>query len=381
MSLKKIYYSENFGLKSFWEVQETEVGKINLIVGKNSTGKSRFLNLTNAIAAFLTGSLKGFANVEYKIEVEINNKTFNYEINFKDNVIVFETLHVNREIKFQRNKDGTGFIVYEDEDERINLKIPSNLSVAVNKIDELQHPYLVELKAWATSFIYVPFSGELGKNSLVQLVDYDNFYDSLGPHAYKNVNNIIEVYTAGFKAFDVDFDKAIIRDMEQLGYHLDEVGIDNIQPMINFPSPALGLITTEHDLGFKIPHIYLSQGMFRALALIIHLNICLFSREKKTLLIDDIGEGLDFGRSEAIIELIINKCEEYDIQLLMTSNDRFIMNNVNLKYWTVLHREKNIVKPFNISNSQEKFNEFKYIGLNNFDFFASDYVLQENNND
>ena len=151
---------------------------------------------------------------------------------------------------------------------------------------------------------------------------------------------------------------------------------DNNVSLIN----SIRLIV-EKDLDFKNPQTQLSQGMWRALALVTHLNSCTFSKNKKLILIDDIGEGLDYERSVAIIDLLISKAKTNDIQLMMTSNDRFVMNEVPLEYWSVLKRKKGIVKMFNLRNSQKQFDEFKYIGLSNFDFFASDFFESEATND
>jgi len=79
--------------------------------------------------------------------------------------------------------------------------------------------------------------------------------------------------------------------------------------------------------------------------------------------------------------LLISKAKTYDLQLIMTSNDRFVMNQVLLEYWSVLKRKGGIVKLFNSQNSPKQFNDFKYLGLNNFDFFASDLFEAEVEND
>jgi hypothetical protein len=98
---------------------------------------------------------------------------------------------------------------------------------------------------------------------------------------------------------------------------------------------------------------------------------------KVPFLVAELGpdvEGLDFARSDALIKTIISKAEKTQMQLLMASNDRFVMNGVPLKYWTVLDREGSIVHVYNESNSREVFESFKFTGLNNFDFLATDFI-------
>ena len=57
----------------------------------------------------------------------------------------------------------------------------------------------------------------------------------------------------------------------------------------------------------------------------------------------------------------------------MSTNDSFIMNAVDIEHWAVIVREGNKISLFNYENSREIFEEFKFTGLNNFDFYASEF--------
>ena len=94
------------------------------------------------------------------------------------------------------------------------------------------------------------------------------------------------------------------------------------------------------------------------------------------ILIDDIGEGIDFDRSCALLELLIRKVKGSSVQLIMSTNDRFIMNKAPLETWAVIRRKGGTVEVFNYANSRKLFDEFKDTGLNNFDFFATDFLNQ-----
>jgi len=50
------------------------------------------------------------------------------------------------------------------------------------------------------------------------------------------------------------------------------------------------------------------------------------------------------------------------------------MNAVPLEEWTVLQRDKNVVKARNHQNSRAAFERFESTGLSNFDFFATDFL-------
>jgi len=117
--------------------------------------------------------------------------------------------------------------------------------------------------------------------------------------------------------------------------------------------------------------------MFAALSIIIQINYRIRSMTPSCLLIDDIGEGLDYERSCELIDLLIEKAKSHSIQLLMTTNDRFVMNRVPLELWTVLNRTGSSVKAYNIHNSAKLFEKFRFTGLSNFDFLATDYLFSD----
>ena len=91
-------------------------------------------------------------------------------------------------------------------------------------------------------------------------------------------------------------------------------------------------------------------------------------------MIDDIGEGLDFERSWRLIDLLRRKAEDTSIQLVLLTNDRFVMNHVPLDEWSVLQRQGGHVRVRNCENSRDVFEEFKFTGLSNFSFLEMDFV-------
>ena len=58
MFLKSIEYAEYEGTPRVWKLEGCTFGNINLIVGKNATGKSRTLNIVNGLANLLSGQHK-----------------------------------------------------------------------------------------------------------------------------------------------------------------------------------------------------------------------------------------------------------------------------------------------------------------------------------
>lgn len=318
-----------------------------------------------------------FESGKFDAKIEINKSIYRYKIEFLNGIIASEFLSVNGNEKLTRDAGGEGKLFYASEKEFIKFKVPVELTVAFTRRDGIQHPYLIELNEWANSVILYPFGSDFGKSRVLSFSDLQIMQQQAATGAGQDSplddpHDLVRAYYRGYERYKEDFDKAIIDDMNFLGYNIVDVGAKHLTELKNIPIPAFGLFTVEADLGFKNPQTNMSQGMFRALALSIQMNLCSFSKNRKLILIDDIGEGLDFERSKAIINLLVSKAKGNGMQLIMTSNDRFVMNEVPLEHWSVMRRTGGLVRIFNERNSREQFENFKFVGLNNFDFFASD---------
>lgn len=379
MSLLKLSYSEYENETRYWEISDATFTNINLIVGKNASGKSRLISRINSLAKILSGRQQiPYEPCKFLAIIKLNEREFSYEIEFKEKAVVSEVLKINGEKKLSRNEDGSGDIHYEKENKFLDFKLSSSVVAAFNRRDEIQHPFLNELHQWASSVVTYSFGSDFGKFEPLGEEAAQILSEYPSAQVFGDPNNLVRVYLFAFREFGDNFNNAIIADMNALGYSLTNVGSENLQ---NYPFAALGMFTVETDLGFQNPQMHMSQGMFRAFALVVHLNVCDFSKNKQLILVDDIGEGLDYERATAIIDLLINKAKTNDLQLIMTSNDRFVMNKVPLEYWSVLKRKGGIVTMYNQRNAEKQFEQFKYLGLNNFDFFASDLFEAEVAND
>ena len=123
----------------------------------------------------------------------------------------------------------------------------------------------------------------------------------------------------------------------------------------------------------------MSRGLISALSVLIKVNSCLLNKSKNypnvCLLIDDFGDGLDYQRCRELTHLILEKVRGTHVQLIMATNNKSVMNIVPLEYWSIIHRTAKKSVVFNIHNSKEKFDEFVFTGLNNFDFFGTEFYL------
>ncbi|MFV3331888.1 hypothetical protein ACNFIA_13225 [Pseudomonas sp. NY15437] len=374
MLLKKIRYEEFKGSQRHWKLEECEFTKTNLVVGKNSTGKSRLVNLISALAHLITGKTsKLFTSGSWDIEIGSNNETIRYQLFLENSTVISESLSENGVIRFTR-KGSNGEIWYAEENKFIKIVMPEDQIIPSSRRDDLQHPFVTKLHKWATLTEQHLFGSDYGKNQYVTGETVTRLFKNIDSPEFDTSSPTI-TYIKGYEKYKKKFDRAIINDMEKLGYNLADVGCTDLDLKIPGSNTSLfGLFTREKYSKANCEQMNISQGQFRALALTIHINYLKMSKNQKLLLIDDVGEGLDYERATGMIDVLMKTAEESDIQIIMTSNDKFVMNKVPLENWIVLKRTNSTVKNFTSKNSKEKFEDFKFMGLNNFDIFSSDFL-------
>jgi hypothetical protein len=192
----------------------------------------------------------------------------------------------------------------------------------------------------------------------------------------RDENAVVGIFKEGMKLFGEPFRESLKSDLSTVDYEVESVDLAppiSVRFDLGGPQPV-SLLVKERALPGITDQLGMSTGMFRVLALLIHVNFAQFKGSASSVLIDDIGEGLDFDRSLRLIELLRAKAERYDFQLVMTTNDKFVMNHVPLEEWTVLHRSANVVHVRNQENSKKAFDEFKFTGLSNFSFFEMNAI-------
>ena len=375
MTLKKIKYKEFVNASRYWEISTVDFDSSNLIVGKNSSGKTRLINVISSLMNILSGKMKKLpVSGEYDVEMYINNKQYLIVFEFNNADVIKESIEVDGINYLERNSDGKGKIYYAKEDKYLDFELEKSDLAIQSKRDKLQHPYIIEVSDWAASSSTYKFGTEFGRDTFrvgVNPLESNSKFDKKD----NSDNETVGVYISGFEKYGHSFDESIIKDMKYLGYELIDINAGPIDPSFVSTSnglPLIGITVREKGVGSPIPQLFISQGMWRALALVINLNFVLFSKNKGLILVDDLGEGLDYERALNAVKLTMEKAYSSEAQVIVTSNDRFVMNAVPLDKWIILKREGPVVEAYTSKNSKEKFDNFKYTGLSNFDLFTSD---------
>lgn len=371
--LKSINYVEFEGEPQEWRLEKFSLGSSNLIVGKNASGKTRTLNLIGSLALNLAGIVPPGLSSTYDAEYLENEHKLNYHVKYDEQRVVEERFLVDDIIRLDRGNKGEGEIFASaiNNGVMIRFQTPTSELAAVARRDTIQHGFLESLHVWASSVRYYSFGTALGKDNLALLSE------TTGIEANdRNPNTVIGLFMQAKEDFGEKFIQPLINDMRQLNYDIHSIG--TMPPIsIRFPPgarPIVGLYVQENDLEGKTDQTSMSQGMFRALSILILVNYSQITGKSSCILIDDIGEGLDFDRSCRLVNLLRDKANTSNVQLIMSTNDRFIMNQVPIEEWAVIQRKGSHVRVLNYENSKDLFEEFKFTGLSNFSFLEMDFA-------
>lgn len=382
MFLKNIKFCRFKGQQYEWSIegkplngvgeQPVSFQKINLVVGKNATGKSKTINTVRYLSDLLSGDVKvsqlPYRTSTYDLLFENNEDIIEYYLEFEEGKVKQEVLKINSKSKLIRNNQ-TGTMFYEKANEDLEFEMEDD-KLAVSRVDKIQQPFFEPLQNWGKTLNHYRFGGSLGKNYLlrdINAIKEDKEVD------LKDSDDVAEIFIKGEKNFGKEFTSKIIDDMGKISYHISIVNVDALKFI---PISAFGVSVKENDIDAVTDQTEMSQGMFRALSLLVQLNFSLLSKTPSCILIDDIGEGLDYERSKSLIDLIIEKVKGSSVQVIMTTNDRFVMNNIPLEYWSVIHRVPKKSLFYNYQNSKDIFDDFKYTGLSNFDFLSTEFYFE-----
>lgn len=303
-----------------------------------------------------------------------------YRLKCLDRKVEEEKLVINDEVKLDRRGTDSCTIKFEQVNQNIDIQLPQDNLCCVLRRDKLQHPWLEHLHEWATSTLHYRFGSVFGKNTglMIKPEDERNTLNDIEIDM-RRTDRVVELFRKGHELYGEIFNNNIISSMKTICYGLSEISIDyspNLKFQNSHGAPPAVLRVKETDLNCYTYQSHMSQGMFRALSLIIQLNLSKLQAQPSCIIIDDIGEGLDFDRSTQLIRHLVDNIKDTNIQLFMSTNGRFTMNNVSLTYWSIIQRNGNESKIFNHSNSREAFEDFLFTGLNNFDFLSSEFYCK-----
>lgn len=370
MILKALKYKRLDGNPKEWSLEDRneeaiQFGNLNLIVGRNATGKSRTLGIIREIGELLSlrktiGDIP-FKDDKYFVYLDNNGDKYEYVLEIEDNTIVNERILVNDVCKLDR-KAGK---IFSEKTKEFTVLVLEPKSLAVEQHTDLAFPFLDNLFMWGRSVYKANFTNQIEKKqfgkSMTEL-------ESCMTEDIQSSQDLLNMFFMAKRMYGKNFEDKVFEDMNALEYPISSIEIQE-------GKKGTSIAVQEEELDAPTSQFEMSQGMYRALSFIVQLNCALLNESSICILIDDLGEGLDFARSKQLISLIIKKIKDSNIQLFLTTNDRLMMNTIPIKYWTVLERNPKKTIAYNYPNSKDNFEDFKYTGLSNFDFLTTLFYI------
>lgn len=354
ISLKYSLINANIAGYDDWYLEELCLSNFNLIVGENSVGKSRTVQLISSFAKMVSQETSILFFGKWTLTFRNNNNIILYQLDIT-NSVVSEKLYINKKLVLDRDNESTQIFSFTN-NKLVSIKPPKNKLVLHVRRDVEEYPFFEDIINWAQQLHGFKF-GNITPNTLL----IDKKADRL--------TSIDEIPLLLEELKQDDYNK-VIQKFNSLGYLIERISTQHNEI-------GTQIIVFQKGLNKGLLQHQLSQGMFRALSLLIFIQYLISKNKVTTLIIDDFCEGLDYQKATKLGKLIANNFMESNIQFIVTSNDSFLMDVIPIKYWNILHREGNVVKSFNYQNSKELFDNFAFTGLSNFDLFSSDYLLQK----
>lgn len=351
-----------------WELENIEFENVSLIVGKNSTGKSKTIAAIDLLVKILTQKINlTHYSQEWFIEF-INTNGDRIRYSFKtyqnENSVSEESLYINDLPILLRDTSDKALFKNAKTKEFEEIFPPESKLALHTSRDIHKFPYFEDIISWAEQSYGFRFGNVSPLNSFGK-----DDYNLLTP-----IEETTELYKVLVKETDNKIADKICDSLNIIGFPI--VSIELVTPN---HSDVNILLIREQGMPNIIQFNRLSQGLFRCLSLLIFIEYLIVKKQPSSIIIDDLCEGLDYERATKLGKLVFEKCLKNGIQLIATSNDAFLMDVVDLKYWNVLQRKGAIVTSINAKTNPALFENFKFTGLSNFDFFASDYIVQKNN--
>ena len=146
MKIESMRFVEFKGQDREWILEETPFYDVNLIVGKNATGKSRLLNVIASLANMLSGPIQNiYPSGNYEVRFSADTSTYEYKLAYENKNIQSEVFTKNQKVLLARGDDGSGRIWAERLNDYIDFQSPLDQLAARVRQDAIQHSFFEEL--------------------------------------------------------------------------------------------------------------------------------------------------------------------------------------------------------------------------------------------
>lgn len=324
------------GFRGFQSFEMANLGRINLLVGKNNSGKTsileaiQFLYVQNNLDIFLE-------TISYRGEFGWS------ESNLPSRTKVFEICHLFPGHEIVPSKEIIIIGSRESHQESVTIfvkSIPIQLSPFSDKNDDLNNDNIFDDEEWGKLLLSIRWSqsqkpielellanGTLARDSTRRMASLSRISDKIG------IDNKIELkFLTPFSLTSSDmaalFDNIVLSPLEDL--IIESLKI--IEPKIErIASIGSGKYSTANNLGVRggflikiknhdqpIPIGSLGDGFWRMLGLVL----AMVNLENGILLVDEIDSGLHFTVMTDMWKVVWETAKKLNIQVFATTHSR-----------------------------------------------------------
>jgi predicted ATPase len=366
----KSLYIDNFKILNDFRLNFEPV---TVLIGENSVGKSTVLQALELLSYFTQGKKYGTLDnylsnngwavkdikstlsrkqlLTFELEIALSDKQYQWHIAFKVTThklsLVTEWLtdEVGHEWLFRKSEEAK--IVNRDGKE-ISIMDVSFLSSGLSFLDEKSHEKdfseLIALKQYLNNIYFFDFSST---DKLKSLGDINDKATSLGKFG-ENLTTFLYHQP----------DKTILADLSQK--LLDCIPFIEMIQILKKHSGEVELNIQECFNSHLIKANHLSDGMMRILAI---LSLSLMGEQAKTMMIEEIEEGINPYLIEKIVETLSSIAESEGKQFILTTHNPLILDWMRVESIYLLYRnpENGEVRTKRFSDSSTVVNNLAFL--------------------
>ena len=329
----------------------TALKPTNLLVGKNASGKTRTIRAMQNVTNFLQMKSIVLGETSFKtkltfVKPQQDGWCLVYLFEVVNGKVLSEQLTVNGRILIKRDSEKAVFMGQ-------TINPPTERLVVQVRRDRDAYPEVEALMEWAEGVIFISCSNI-------------NLFTLILSNATPIVNPL--PFSTLVDSLTKDDKKAVIAFAKRLGYEVKDM------TTVNAVGEMRLVVVNERYVKEPIMEFQLSSGMMRVLYILCFLEYVKHEAKHSLLLIDDLGEGLDYMRASLLGKKVFDECDNEQLQMIASSNDSFMMDVVDISKWQIVRRKNSKLVVLNQTNWPGLFDAFRMTGLSNFDLFSSDYI-------
>ncbi|MBQ8875105.1 MAG: AAA family ATPase [Bacteroides sp.] len=366
----KSIYIKNF--KNIQELTIPKLARVNLIVGKNSVGKSTLLE---ALSIYLSKGNEVWLRelLESRGEILVSRQ------NDKETQEVFNgqsylSLFTGREENYSKNY---AIRIGESSDDNEAVQINQVWIVTEEKQDVFGGGIMFRRRAFTTEDLADSTDNTLNIEGKGLEVSYGNnkviiSYRKVAPRLWDYKTNFQYVHTIDFQTdknailFDsialTPEEKYIIQALQIIHPKITRINFLNVGNVRMGREPRVPIVTFEGD-----NNKYLLSAMGDGINRILTIVLAMLNCKGGTLLLDEFETGLHYSVQDELWRIIFMLAEELDIQVFVTTHSNDCVNSfarVNEKDNGMIIRleeRKGSIKAVSYTNNEE----LKFATMNN----------------